>query len=171
MRVLVTGDRGYIGVLMAAGHDIVGLDAGWFDGCDFGTARDGYEQTTGDIRDAIADDLAGVDAVVYLAAISNDPVGQLSALATYSVNADGAFHRARVAKQARMRRFLLSSSCSLYRAAGNAAVAEEEEFHPVAPCDAAQRGLTARICACSSGSRNCLSIPPFHSMTTQGLHS
>jgi nucleoside-diphosphate-sugar epimerase len=138
MRVLVTGDRGYIGAvmapfLMAAGHEVVGLDAGWYDGCDFGTPPDGYEQRTGDIRDAIADDLAGFDAVVHLAAISNDPVGHLNASATYSVNADGAIHMARVAKQARVRRFLFSSSCSLYGAAGNAAVAEDGEFHPVTP--------------------------------------
>jgi nucleoside-diphosphate-sugar epimerase len=138
MRVLVTGDRGYIGAVMApflitAGHEVVGLDAGWYDGCDFGTPPDGYEQRTGDIRDTTADDLAGFDAVIHLAAISNDPLGHLNPAATYSVNADGAIHMARTAKKAGVRRFLFSSSCSLYGAAGDAPVAEDGEFHPVTP--------------------------------------
>jgi nucleoside-diphosphate-sugar epimerase len=138
MRVLVTGDRGYIGAVMvpfliAAGHEVVGLDAGWYDGCDFGTPPDGYEQRTGDVRDATPDDLVGFDAVIHLAAISNDPVGHLNPAATFSVNAEGAIHLARVAKQARVRRFLFSSSCSLYGAAGDGPVAEDGEFHPVTP--------------------------------------
>jgi nucleoside-diphosphate-sugar epimerase len=138
MRVLVTGDRGYIGAvmapfLMAAGHEVVGFDAGWYDGCDFGTPPDGYEQRTGDIRDSTVDDLAGFDAVIHLAAISNDPIGHLNPEATYSVNADGAIHMARTAKKAGVRRFLFSSSCSLYGAAGDTPVAEDGEFHPVTP--------------------------------------
>ena len=80
MRVLVTGDRGYIGQVLvpcsgAAGHEVVGLDAGWYDGCDFGPAVDGYEQRVGDIRDVDPHRPRGFDAVVHLAAISNDPVG------------------------------------------------------------------------------------------------
>jgi nucleoside-diphosphate-sugar epimerase len=138
MRVLVTGDRGYIGAvmvpfLMAAGHEVVGLDAGWYDGCDFGTPPDGYEQRTGDVRDATPDDLVGFDAAIHLAAISNDPIGHLNPKATYSVNADGAIHMARAAKEAGVPRFLFSSSCSLYGAAGDAAVSEDAEFHPVTP--------------------------------------
>jgi nucleoside-diphosphate-sugar epimerase len=138
MRVLVTGDRGYIGAVMApfliaAGHEVVGLDAGWYDGCDFGAPPDGYEQRTGDIRDTTADDLAGFDAVIHLAAISNDPLGHLNPQATYSVNADGAIHMAQTAKKAGVRRFLFSSSCSLYGAAGDKPVAEDGEFHPVTP--------------------------------------
>jgi nucleoside-diphosphate-sugar epimerase len=138
MRVLVTGDRGYIGAVMvpfliAAGHKVVGLDAGWYDGCDFGTPPDGYEQRTGDVRDATPDDLVGFDAVIHLAAISNDPIGHLNPKATYSVNADGAIHMARAAKEAGVPRFLFSSSCSLYGAAGDAPVNEDDEFHPVTP--------------------------------------
>jgi nucleoside-diphosphate-sugar epimerase len=138
MRVLVTGDRGYIGAVMtpfliAAGHEIVGLDAGWYDGCDFGAPPDGYEQRTGDIRDVKADELVGFDAIIHLAAISNDPIGHLNPDATYSVNADGAIHMARVAKQAGVSRFLFSSSCSLYGAAGDAPVAENGDFNPVTP--------------------------------------
>ncbi|MFC8733046.1 NAD-dependent epimerase/dehydratase family protein [Luteimicrobium sp. NPDC057192] len=138
MRVLVDGDRGYIGAvlvpfLQAAGHEVVGLDVGWYDGCDFGAQPGDYEQRTGDIRDARPEDLEGFDAVVHLAAISNDPIGHLSPGATYSVNADGAVHMARVAKEAGVPRFLFSSSCSLYGAAGDAPVDETSAFNPVTP--------------------------------------
>jgi nucleoside-diphosphate-sugar epimerase len=138
MRVLVTGDRGFIGQVLVplfvdAGHVVVGYDAGWYDGCDFGDTVGDYEQRTKDIRDADPADLEGFDAVVHLAAISNDPIGQLNPDATYSVNALGAIHLARVAKQAGVPRFLLSSSCSLYGAAGDAPVTETAEFKPVTP--------------------------------------
>jgi nucleoside-diphosphate-sugar epimerase len=138
MRVLVNGDRGYIGAVLVplfqkAGHEVVGLDAGWYDGCDFGVAPSSYEQRTGDVRDAVPADLAGFDAVVHLAAISNDPIGHLNPGATYSVNADGAIHMAKVAKAAGVPRFLFSSSCSLYGAAGDGAVNETSDFNPVTP--------------------------------------
>jgi nucleoside-diphosphate-sugar epimerase len=138
MRVLVAGDRGYIGavlvpMLIGARHDVVGLDAGWYDGCDFGPQPDGYESRTGDIRDQRPDDLAGFDAVVNLAAISNDPVGHLNPEATYSVNAHGAAHLAQVAREAGVGRYVFSSSCSLYGAAGEAAVTEGSDFNPVTP--------------------------------------
>ena len=138
MRVLVDGDRGYIGavlvpLLMNAGHEVEGLDAGWYDGCDFGEQPTGYRSRTGDIRDATQEDLAGFDAVIHLAAISNDPVGHLNPEATYSVNAEGATHMARMAKTAGVPRFLFSSSCSLYGAAGESAVTEDSSFNPVTP--------------------------------------
>lgn len=138
MHVLVAGDRGYIGavlvpLLLDAGHDVVGLDAGWYDGCDFGPQPVGYESRTGDIRDQVSTDVAGFDAVVNLAAVSNDPVGHLNAEATYSVNAHGAAHLAQVAREAGVPRYVFSSSCSLYGAAGDGAVTEESAFHPVTP--------------------------------------
>ncbi|MCA5892897.1 SDR family oxidoreductase [Isoptericola sp. NEAU-Y5] len=152
MRVLVDGDRGYIGavlvpVLQRAGHEIVGLDVGWYDGCDFGPQPGGYEQRTGDVRDVTPADLEGFDAVVHLAAISNDPIGHLNPEATYDVNARGAVHVAKAAKAAGVSRFLFSSSCSLYGAAGDAPVAEDAEFHPVTPYGEskvlAERGIAA----------------------------
>lgn len=138
LRLLVAGDRGYLGAVMVpflrdAGHEIVGLDAGWYDGCDFGPVPSGYEHRTGDIRDARSDDLEGFDAVVNLAAVSNDPVGHLNPQATYSVNAHGAIHLGRVAKAAGVRRYVFSSSCSLYGAAGGQAVTEDTAFNPVTP--------------------------------------
>ncbi|HEU4540639.1 MAG TPA: SDR family oxidoreductase [Jiangellaceae bacterium] len=138
LRVLIAGDRGYLGtrlvpLLRGAGHDVVGLDTGWYDGCDFGPVPSDYERRTGDIRDVRVDDLDGFEAVINLAAISNDPVGHLNPDATYSVNAHGAVHLGRAAKQASARRYLFSSSCSLYGAAGSAPVAEDADFNPVTP--------------------------------------
>jgi nucleoside-diphosphate-sugar epimerase len=152
MKVLVDGDRGYIGavlvpVLRSAGHEVVGLDVGWYDGCDFGDQPDGYEQRTGDIRDVTAEQLEGFDAVIHLAAISNDPMGHLNPEATYDVNARGAIHVAKMAKQAGVPRFLFSSSCSLYGAAGDKPVDETGRFNPVTPYGEskamAEDGLTA----------------------------
>ena len=138
MRVLVAGDRGYLGAVLVpflwrAGYEVVGLDAGWYDGCDFGPIPDAYEQRTGDIRDARPEELEGFKAVINLAAVSNDPVGHLNPDATYSVNAYGALHLAEAAKAAGVSRYLFSSSCSLYGAAGDAPVTEEAAFNPVTP--------------------------------------
>jgi nucleoside-diphosphate-sugar epimerase len=138
MRVLVAGDRGYIGAVLvpfvkSAGHEVVGLDVGWYDGCDFGVQPNGYEQRTGDIRDVTPAELEGFDAIIHLAAISNDPIGHLNPDATYDVNARGAIHLARAAKEAGVPRFLFSSSCSLYGAAGDKPVDETGQFNPVTP--------------------------------------
>jgi nucleoside-diphosphate-sugar epimerase len=120
-------------VLQGRGYEVVGLDAGWYDGCDFGPQPADYERRTGDIRAVAPEDLVGFDAVIHLAAISNDPVGHLNPDATYSVNAHGAIHVARAAKEAGVPRFLFSSSCSLYGAAGDAPVDEASDFNPVTP--------------------------------------
>jgi nucleoside-diphosphate-sugar epimerase len=146
MKVLVAGDRGYIGAVMvpflqAAGHEVDGLDLGLYEGCDFGPAPGSavpdvgcpIDRRTGDIRDADAAGLAGYDAVVCLAALSNDPLGHLNPAATFSVNLDGTLALARAAKHAGVPRFVFASSCSLYGAAGSAAVAEDAELTPVTP--------------------------------------
>jgi nucleoside-diphosphate-sugar epimerase len=152
MLVLVTGDRGYLGgvvvpFLRAHGHEVTGLDSGWYEGCDFGVGPDWPATPPKDIRDLTPEDLAGFDAVVHLAAISNDPIGHLNPDATYSVNAAGAIHTAAMAKQAGVTRFLFSSSCSLYGAAGDAPVTEEGDFNPVTPYGEskaiAERGISA----------------------------
>jgi nucleoside-diphosphate-sugar epimerase len=137
MKVLVAGDGGYIGSVLvplfqAAGHEVDGLDLGLYEGCDLGPA---VPHNAGwlplDMRDVTAARLAGYDAVVCLAALSNDPLGDLNPAATYSVNLDGTLHLARMAKEAGVARFLFSSSCSLYGAAGSAAVAEDADLNPV----------------------------------------
>ncbi len=139
MRILVAGDGGYIGavlvpVLRAAGHEVDGLDLGLYEGCDFGWApAPDPRPVPADIRDVTAGHLSGYDAVLCLAALSNDPLGDLNPAATYSVNIDGTLHLARMAKLAGAHRFLFSSSCSLYGAAGSVAVAEDADLLPVTP--------------------------------------
>jgi nucleoside-diphosphate-sugar epimerase len=137
VRVLVAGDGGYIGAVLVpffqgAGHEVDGLDLGLYAGCDLGPAWLGAGPGSPvDMRDVTAAQLAGYDAVVCLAALSNDPLGDLNPAATYSVNLDGTLNLARMAKRAGVPRFLFSSSCSLYGAAGSAAVAEDAELFPV----------------------------------------
>jgi nucleoside-diphosphate-sugar epimerase len=139
MRVLVAGDRGYIGTVLvaflrAAGHEVDGLDLGLYEGCDLGPALDSTPlRIAEDMRDVKPDQLAGYDAVLCLAALSNDPLGDLNPAATYSVNLDGTLRLAQAAKEAGVERFLFSSSCSLYGAAGSQAVAEDAELFPVTP--------------------------------------
>ena len=139
MRVLVAGDRGYIGAVLVpflrgAGHTVEGLDLGLYEGCDLGP---GPEETGSrprlDIRDVEPEHCAGYDAVVCLAALSNDPLGALNPEATYSVNLEGTLRLGRAAKKAGVGRFLFASSCSLYGAAGSQAVTEEAELFPVTP--------------------------------------
>jgi nucleoside-diphosphate-sugar epimerase len=151
MRVLVAGDRGYIGtvlvpLLRAAGHEVDGLDLGLYEGCDLGPAPDEEFSGPRDMRVVEPGQLAGYDAVLCLAALSNDPLGDLNPAATYSVNLDGTLHLARAAKQVGVERFLFASSCSLYGAAGSDAVAEDAELYPVTPYGRskvdAERGLS-----------------------------
>jgi nucleoside-diphosphate-sugar epimerase len=138
MKVLVAGDRGYIGTVLvplfrAQGHDVDGLDSGLYDGCDFGPAPHLPPGPPRDIRDVTAADLAGYDAVVCLAALSNDPLGHLAPGATFAINLDGTLHLARTAKAAGVERFVFSSSCSLYGSAGSTAVGEDAPMAPVTP--------------------------------------
>ncbi len=112
--------------------------AGWTSACTRGVTWDPPRQDSGDrpprdMRDTEAGQLAGYDAVVCLAALSNDPLGDLNPAATYSVNLEGTLRLARAAKAAGIERFLFASSCSLYGAAGSAAVAEDAELFPVTP--------------------------------------
>jgi nucleoside-diphosphate-sugar epimerase len=151
MRVLVAGDRGYIGTVLvpflrAAGHVVDGLDLDLYEGCDLGPAATTDPRPAQDIRDVTASRLTGYDAVLCLAALSNDPLGDLSPSATYSVNLAGTLHLASTAKQAGVERFLFASSCSLYGAAGSVAVGEDADLYPVTPYGeskvAAERGLS-----------------------------
>ena len=138
MRVLVAGDRGYIGavlvpLLRAAGHEVDGLDVGLYEGCDLGPApEDVGDRLPVDMRDAQPHHLEGYDAVACLAALSNDPLGHLNPATTFSVNLDGTLQLARAAKQAGVARFVFASSCSLYGPL-DWAVAEDAELYPVTP--------------------------------------
>lgn len=139
MRILMTGHDGYIGAVMVAalradGHEIVGLDTGYFDGCDFGAYCAPSEALRRDIRDVTAADLDGIEAVVHLAAISNDPLGNLNPDCTYEINHAASVRLAELAKQAGVKRYVYSSSCSVYGAASPDDVLDEEaSFSPVTP--------------------------------------
>jgi nucleoside-diphosphate-sugar epimerase len=138
MRVLVTGSSGYIGSLLApmlaeAGHDVVGVDNGWFADCVFGHLPRSTVELQKDIRDLSADDLRGFDAICHLAALSNDPLGNLNSKLTYDINHHASVRLAKLAKQAGVSRFVFSSSCSLYGAAGDGMLTEEADFGPVTP--------------------------------------
>jgi nucleoside-diphosphate-sugar epimerase len=135
MRVLLTGHKGYIGavavpLLQAAGHTVVGYDTDFFAGCDFGPVPE-IQQIAKDIRNACVADLEGFDAVVHLAALSNDPLGNLDANLTYEINHLASVNLAKVAKEAGVQRFVFSSSCSTYGAAGDDFLDENAALNPV----------------------------------------
>ena len=150
MNVLLFGHDGYIGTVLSpllrdAGHTVVGADAGWFSACRFGPQPDAPPSRTLDARDATAADLEGFDAVVHLANLSNDPLGNLSPGLTDAVNAHASIRLGALARDAGVGRFVFASSCSLYGAAGQDAVTEEAAFNPVTPYGQAkvdaERGL------------------------------
>lgn len=139
MRVLVTGSDGYLGwplvrLLRSAGHDVTGLDTFLYEGCDLGTVADDPPPTFRmDVRDVTPAQLDGFDAVIHLAGISNDPLGDLDPASTYDVNHLATTVVAEAAKAAGVGRFLFSSSCSLYGAHGDDVLDESAAFHPVTP--------------------------------------
>jgi nucleoside-diphosphate-sugar epimerase len=138
VRVLVTGHDGYIGtvltpLLLEAGHEPHGLDTSLFANHAFGEIPD-IPSREADIRDVTTEELDGFDAVIHLAALSNDPLGNLAPQITYAVNHHASVELARAAREAGVPRFLYSSSCSTYGAgAGDTPLDERADFHPVTP--------------------------------------
>jgi len=142
MRVLLTGHKGYIGavagpLLRAAGHDVVGMDTDLYGDCDFGASETIPEicrdEVCRDIRDLAPADLEGFEAVVHLAALSNDPLGNLDSQLTYDINHLASVKLAKLAKEAGVKRFVFSSSCSTYGAAGDDFLDETASLNPVTP--------------------------------------
>jgi nucleoside-diphosphate-sugar epimerase len=139
LRILVTGHNGYIGsvlvpMLQQADHEVVGLDTDIFAPCLFGQNGHEVESLRADVRDVEVEDLAGFDAVIHLAAVCNDPVGDLNPQATYDINHLASVRVAEKAKEAGVERFLFASSCSLYGKAGDDEMLDENaEFAPVTP--------------------------------------
>jgi nucleoside-diphosphate-sugar epimerase len=136
MRILLTGHKGYIGavassMLSSVGYDVIGLDTDLFEGCDFGKPAPEIQEIRKDIRDLTKADLANFDAVVHLAALSNDPLGNLNPELTYDINHHASVHLAELAKDAGVHRFVFSSSCSTYGAAGDHFLDETAELSPV----------------------------------------
>ncbi len=138
MRVLITGHNGYIGSVLTprldrAGHQVVGLDSDLFAPCTFGPHTHEVESLQADVRDVEREDFEGFDAVIHLAAVCNDPVGDLNPRATYDINHLASVRVAQKAKEAGVTRFLFSSSCSLYGKAGDEMLDEDADFAPVTP--------------------------------------
>lgn len=134
-RVLVTGHRGYIGSvlvphLVACGHEVVGLDTGYFSDCTLGADGPAVPEVRKDIRDLVPADVAGFDAVVHLAALSNDPVGNLDDTWTDEINYRASVRLAELAREAGVRRFVFSSSCIMYGMATTEVVDESAPLDP-----------------------------------------
>ena len=120
-------------VLQAAGHDVVGLDNGYFRDCVLGDQPIDPPCLPTDLRDVTVEQLRGFDAVVHLAALSNDPLGALAPQITYDINHHASVRLARLAKEAGVRRFLYASTCSVYGAAGDGLVDEDAPLRPLTP--------------------------------------
>lgn len=139
MRILLTGHLGYLGgvvepMLLAAGHDVVGVDVGYFAACTHGPPPPDRGISGVDLRDVQASDVNGFDAIVHFAALSNDPLGNLAPELTQAINVDASLHLARLARDAGVSRFVFSSSCSMYGAAGGDDLVDEDApLRPVTP--------------------------------------
>jgi nucleoside-diphosphate-sugar epimerase len=139
MRILLTGDKGYIGAVMVPmliqeGHTVTGLDSDWFEHSAFSPLLKNIPSRKKDLRDLEVSDLEGFDAVVHLAGLSNDPLGDLNPTLTYDINHLASVQLAKLAKEAGVKRFLFSSSCSTYGAAASEDLLDETApFNPVTP--------------------------------------
>jgi nucleoside-diphosphate-sugar epimerase len=138
VRVLLTGNLGYIGTILSpmlteAGHEVVGLDSDLYSRCTFAAGGNLIRETTirGDTRDVLAEDLAGFDGVIHLAALSNDPLGNLNPVLTDDINHRASVRLAELAKKVGVSRFVFASSCSNYGRAGEAMIDEAGELNPV----------------------------------------
>ena len=157
MRVLVTGHEGYIGAVLAplledAGHEVVGLDTGLFAEHRFGDDSRIRQVSSRhrDLRDLTREDVVGFDAVVHLAGLSNDPLGDLDAELTYEINEHASLGLAELAKAAGVTRFVFSSSCSNYGAAGEEILDEDAAFNPVTPYAVSKVRVEQRLAALAS---------------------
>jgi len=138
MNVILTGHRGYIGAVAApllqeAGHEVVGLDSDLFTGCDFGNPNPEVPEIRKDFRDLTESVFSEFDAVVHLGALSNDPLGNLDPNLTFDINHHASVKMAELARAAGVSRFVFSSSCSTYGAAGDDFLDETASLNPVTP--------------------------------------
>lgn len=138
MKVLVTGHKGYIGTVLVPmlkekGHEVHGIDSDLFRNCTYGTLDQDIPETIKDIRNITIEDVEGYDAIMHLAGLSNDPLGNLNPNLTFDINHVASVNIAKLAKQAGVSRYLYSSSCSNYGASGDDWLTESSAFNPVTP--------------------------------------
>lgn len=138
MKVLVTGSKGYIGtvlvpMLLKRGVEVIGLDTDLYSRCTFTGQVPDITTIPIDVRDLQLDDLSGLDAIIHLAGLSNDPLGDYRPELTKEINGDASIRLAELAKTVGIKRFLFASSCSNYGAAGDRFLDEDADFNPVTP--------------------------------------
>ena len=138
MKILVTGSHGYIGsvlvpMLIKKGHEVIGLDTDYYERCTFTGIVPDVKTIKKDIRDIEMHDVEGFDAIIHLAGLSNDPLGDYKPELTEEINEKASIKLAQFAKAAGVKRFLFASSCSNYGAAGENFLTEDAPFNPVTP--------------------------------------
>ena len=135
-KILVTGNKGYIGAVLCAellneGFEVVGFDTGFYANCGFFDTDYTVKQITKDVRDAQAQELLGVDAIIHLAALSNDPMGELNPQLTQDINCLASVNLAKLAKENGVKRFIFSSSCSIYGKSKEGSIDERGQLSPL----------------------------------------
>lgn len=135
-KVLVTGDKGYIGsvlvpLLLSKNYKVIGLDTNYFGRGEKNISHPNYKSATLDIRQIGKEDLAGVDSIIHLSALSNDPMGEIDPRLTQKINFESSVRLAELAKKTSVKRFLFSSSCSIYGIAKGGIVDEESQVNPL----------------------------------------
>ena len=150
MRVLLTGHKGYIGtvltpMLLDNGHEVVGLDSDLYQRSTFGEGIIEIPEILKDVRDVELSDLEGFDAVLHLAGLSNDPLGNLNPNLTYEINQQASVNLAKLSKEAGIPRYIFSSSCSNYGAGGNDWLTEGSDFNPVTPYGESKVGVEQEV--------------------------